>query len=156
MRMTQPIRGMLLALSTALILAATAAPANAAIAVTLTPTAGTIGTRVDVLASNCDQGAVGDVEYTDVAFELPQHDNTVQGNFTVTEQMEPGTYSVTVTCGGDTASSKFTVTSGTGASTGGGSTAAKAANAVLWTGAAAVLAAAAGLWLLRRRDVSPM
>jgi predicted MFS family arabinose efflux permease len=67
--------------------------------------------------------------------------------------MPPGTYTVAVTCGSDTASAKFTVTNGAGASTGGGSTASQAANAVLWSGAALVLAAGLGLWLLRRRDV---
>lgn len=155
MRMTQPIRGMLAALSlSAALVLTTAAPANAAVTVTLTPTAGMVGTRVDVLASNCDQDATGDVESTDVSFKLPKNDNNAQGNFTVTEQMKPGTYTVAVTCGSDTASAKFTVASGTGPSTGGGSTASQAATAVLWSGAALVVAAAAGLWLLRRRGVT--
>ncbi|HEX2144927.1 MAG TPA: hypothetical protein VHG10_10505 [Glycomyces sp.] len=155
MRMTQPIRGTLAALSlSAALVLTTAAPANAAITVTLTPTAGVAGTRVDVLASNCDTEANGEVENTDVGFKLPKNDNDAQGDFTVTERMKPGTYSVTVTCGADTVSTKFTVTSGAGASTGGGSTASNAAMAVLWSGAALVLAAATGLWLLRRRGVT--
>ncbi|MEV3935573.1 hypothetical protein AB0K52_06295 [Glycomyces sp. NPDC049804] len=152
MRMSQPIRGMLLALSAALVLALTAAPANAAVTVTLSPTAGAVGTRVDVLASDCDKDATGDVESTDTSFKLPKNNNNAQGSFTVTEKMKPGTYTVTVTCGSDTAATKFTVTSGTGAATGGGSTASQATTAVLWTGAAAVLIAAAGLWLLKRRS----
>lgn len=155
MRITRPIRGMLAALSlSAALVLATAAPANAVITVTLTPTAGTIGTRVDVLAANCDQDATGDVEGTDVSFKLPKNDDHALGDFTVTEKMEPATYTVAVTCGPDTASAKFTVTAGTGASTGGGSTASQAATAVLWSGAALVVAAAAGLWMLRRRDAA--
>ncbi|MDN3240910.1 hypothetical protein [Glycomyces tritici] len=153
MRMTQPIRGMLAALSLSVALVLTSAvPANAAITVTLSPTAGAVGTRVDVLAANCDMDATGDVENTDTSFKLPKNNNNAQGSFTVTEKMKPGTYTVTVTCGSDTASTKFTVTSGTGAATGGGSTASDAATAVLWTGAAAVLIAAAGLWVLKRRS----
>jgi hypothetical protein len=143
---------MLLTLSAALVLALTAAPANAAVTVTLSPTAGAVGTRVDVLASDCDMDATGDVENTDTSFKLPKNNNNAQGSFTVTEKMKPGTYTVTVTCGADTAATKFTVTSGTGAATGGGSTASQATTAVLWTGAAAVLVAAAGLWLLKRRS----
>jgi hypothetical protein len=153
MRMPQPVRGMFaaLTLSAALVLT-TAVPANAAITVTLSPTAGATGTRVDVLAANCNQDATGDVENTDTSFKLPKNNNNAQGSFTVTDKMKPGSYTVAVTCGSDTASTKFTVTSGTGAATGGGSTASHAATAVLWTGAAAVLAAVAGLWLLRRRS----
>jgi hypothetical protein len=105
-----------------------------------------------VLAADCNQDATGDVENTDTSFKLPKNNNNAQGSFTVTDKMKPGSYTVTVTCGSDTASTKFTVTSGTGAATGGGSTASHAATAVLWTGAAAVLAAVAGLWLLRRRS----
>lgn len=152
MRMPQPIRGMLVALSAALVLALTAAPANAAVTVTLSPTAGAVGTRVDVLASDCDMDATGDVENTDTSFKLPKNNNNAQGSFTVTEKMKPGTYTVTVTCGSHTAATKFTVISGTGAATGGGSAASRATTAVLWTGAAAVLVAAAGLWLLKRRS----
>ncbi|MEU6249239.1 hypothetical protein [Glycomyces sp. NPDC047010] len=153
MRITQSVRGMLaaVALSAAVVLSS-AAPANAAITVTLSPTAGAVGTRVDVLASNCDKDATGDVEGTDVSFKLPKNNNNAQGSFTVTNDLKPGTYTITVTCDGDTASSKFTVTSGTGASTGGGSTASDAATVVLWSGAALVLAAAAGMWLLKRRS----
>jgi hypothetical protein len=154
--MQQSVRGVLAALSlSAALVLTTAAPANAAITVTLTPTAGMVGTRVDVLASNCNEDATGDVESTDVGFKLPKGDNNAQGSFIVTEKMRPGTYTVAVTCGSDTASAKFTVTSGAGASTGGGSTASQAATAVLWSGAALVVAAAAGLWLLRRRSIVP-
>ncbi|SDE00392.1 cytochrome c-type biogenesis protein CcmH [Glycomyces harbinensis] len=151
--MRMPIRGMLaaIALSAAVVLS-TAAPANAAITVTLTPTAGAVGTRVDALAGNCNTDATGDLENTDVSFKLPKNNNNAQGNFTVTDGIKPGTYTVKVTCGSDTASANFTVTSGTGAATGGGSTASDAATAVLWTGAAVVLIAAAGLWLLKRRS----
>lgn len=153
MRMTQPIRGMLAALSlSAALVLTSAAPANAAVTVTLSPTAGTVGTRVDVLAANCDLDATGDVENTDTSFKLPKNNNNAQGSFTVTEKMRPGVYTVAVTCGSNTASTKFTVASGTAPATGGGSTASDAATAVLWTGAAAVLIAAAGLWLLRRRS----
>jgi hypothetical protein len=148
------IRGMLAAIALGAAIALTAAaPANAAIAVTLTPTAGDAGTRVDVLAADCETDATGDVEGTDVSFALPVSNNNAQGHFTVTDGMPAGTYAVTVTCGSDTASAKFAVTSGTGAATGGGSTASAAATAVLWTGAAVSLIAAAGLWLLRRRSV---
>lgn len=154
MRMTQPIRGMLAALSlSAALVLTTAAPANAAVTVTLTPTAGPVGTRVDVLASNCNTDATGDVESTDVSFKLPKNNDNAQGDFTVTEQMKPGAYTIAVTCGGDTASAKFTVTSGAAPATGGGSTASQAATAVLWSGAAMVVVAGFGLWLLRRRDV---
>lgn len=154
--MRTPIRRLLaaLALGTAAVLLA-ASPANAAITVTLSPTAGAAGTRVDVLASNCDTEATGNVEGTDVSFGLPTADNGAQGHFTVTEALDPGMYTVAVTCGADTASAKFTVTSGAGAATGGGSTASAAATAVMWTGAAAVLVAAAGLWLLQRRSRVP-
>lgn len=153
MRMTHRIRGMLAALSlSAALVLTTAAPANAVITVTLSPTAGAVGTRVETLAANCDMNATGDVENTDVRFKLPKNIDNAQGGFTVTEKMRPGTYTVAVTCGSDTASTRFTVTSGTGPATGGGSTASQAAIAVLWTGAAAVLIAAAGLWLLRRRS----
>jgi hypothetical protein len=147
---------MLAALSlSAVLVLTTAAPANAALTVTLTPTAGAVGTRVDVLASNCDQDATADVEKTDTAFKMAHHDNNASGDFFVSSQMQPGTYTVAVTCGSDTASAKFTVTSGAGASTGGGSTASQAATALLWSGAALVAAATAGLWLLRRRPVTP-
>jgi hypothetical protein len=139
-----------LSLSAALVLTS-AAPANAALTVTLTPTAGAVGTRVDVLASNCDQEATADVEQTDTAFKMAASDTNALGDFFVNDQMQPGMYTVAVTCGSDTASAKFTVTSGAGASTGGGSTASHAATALLWSGAALVVAAAAGLWLLRRR-----
>lgn len=153
MRMTQPVRGMLaaIALSAAIVLAA-AVPAHAAITVTLSPTAGTVGTRVDVLASNCNQNATAVVENTNVSIALPRNNNNAQGNFTVPEGMKAGTYTVLVTCGADSASAKFTVTSGSGAATGGGSTASNASAAILWSGAGIVLAAAAGLWLLRRRS----
>jgi hypothetical protein len=133
----------------------TAAPADAAIAVALSPTAGTAGTRVDVIASHCDQDATGGLENTAVTFALPKSDEGVRGHFTVTDDLGTGTYTVAVTCGSDTAAAKFTVTSGAGAATGGGSTAAAAATAVMWTGAAAVLIAVAGLWLLRRRSRIP-
>jgi hypothetical protein len=145
---------MLLLLGVALMLTVTAAPASAAGTLTLTPTTGAAGTRVDVLASDCNVDATGDVEGTDVRFELPEHDNRAQGHFIVTEQMRPGDYTVAVTCGFDTVSARFIVASGTGASTGGGSTASHAATALLWSGAALVLAAATGLWILRRRDVT--
>jgi len=152
MRMTQPIRGMLaaIALSAAVVLT-TAAPANAAITVTLSPTTGTAGTLVGVLASNCDQDATGDIENTKVSFKLPKNNNNATGTFTVSDEMKPGTYTVAITCGSDTASAKFTVTSGTGAATGGGSTASDSATVMLWTGTGIVLAAAAGMWLLKRR-----
>ncbi len=152
MRMTHTIRGMLLILSVALMLTATAAPANAVVTVTLTPTAAAAGTRVDVLASDCPEKATGEVEGTDVSFKLPKGDNNALGDFTVTEQMRPGDHTVTVTCGADKVSARFTVASGTGAATGGGATASHAATAVLWSGAALVLASVAGLWMIRRRD----
>jgi hypothetical protein len=152
MRMTRSIRVMLAALCLSAVLVLTgAAPANAALTVTLTPTAGAVGTRVDVLASNCDQDATADVEQTDTAFKMARQEKHALGDFFVNDQMRPGMYTVAVTCGSDTASAKFTVTSGAGASTGGGSTASQAATALLWSGAALVLAAALGLWLLRRR-----
>ncbi|MCD0445556.1 hypothetical protein LO763_18250 [Glycomyces sp. A-F 0318] len=149
------LRGMLAAVAAAAALLLAPAPANAAVTVTLSPTAGAAGTRVDVLASDCGADATGTVEGTEVGFELPAGDNGAQGQFTVTEALDPGTYTVAVTCGSDTASARFTVTSGAGAATGGGSTASAAVTAVMWTGAAAVLIAAAGLWLLRRRSRIP-
>ena len=156
MRMTRPMRGMLAALSLSAVLVLTgASPASAALTVTLSPTTATVGTRVDVLASNCDQDATADVERTDTAFKMAKSDTNALGDFFVNDQMRPGMYTVAVTCGSDTASAKFTVTSGAGASTGGGSTASQAATALLWSGAALVAAAAMGLWLLRRRGVTP-
>ncbi|RRR99144.1 hypothetical protein [Glycomyces terrestris] len=156
MRMTQPVRGMLaaIALSAALVLSG-AAPAQAAITVTLSPTTGTKGTLVGVLASNCDQDATGDIEGTNVSFKLPKNNNNATGTFTVTDEMKPGSYTVAVTCGSDTASAKFTVTSGAAPATGGGSTASDAASVALWSGAGLVLAAAAGMWLLKRRGGVP-
>ncbi|SDL39124.1 hypothetical protein SAMN05216298_3767 [Glycomyces sambucus] len=153
MRMTQPIRGMLaaIALSAAVVLSS-AAPASAAITVTLSPTTGTQGTLVGVLASNCNQDATGDVEGTNVSFKLPKNNNNATGTFTVTDAMKPGTYTIAITCGSDTASAKFTVTSGTAPATGGGSTASDAASIALWSGAGIVAAAAAGMWLLKRRS----
>lgn len=149
------IRGTLaaVALSAAVVLAAAPA-ANAAITVTLSPTAGLIGTPVDVLAANCAQDATGEVEGTSVAFDLVQDNNNATGTFTVTDEMEPGVHTVAVTCGGDTASAKFTVTSGAAPQTGGGATASDAATVALWSGAALVAAAAAGLWLLKRRGAA--
>ncbi|MEU6858400.1 hypothetical protein AB0B28_05935 [Glycomyces sp. NPDC046736] len=154
MRITKPVRGALaaIALSAAIVLTS-AVPANAAITVTLSPTAGAVGTRVDVLASNCNQNATAVIEDTNVSIALPRNNNNAQGNFTVPNGMKAGVYTVLVTCGADSASAKFTVTSGQGAHTGGGSTAASG-SAVLWTGAGIVLAAAAGMWLLRRRRVA--
>ncbi|WP_133884152.1 hypothetical protein [Glycomyces sp. NRRL B-16210] len=153
MRMPQPFRGMLAAIGlSAAIVLSTAVPANAAITVTLSPTAGAVGTRVDALASNCNQNATAVVEGTDVSIALPRNNNNAQGNFTVPQGMKTGTYTVLVTCGSDSASAKFTVTSGSGAATGGGSTASDASSAVLWSGAGIVLAAAAGMWLLKRRS----
>ncbi|MEU5871462.1 hypothetical protein AB0A73_07850 [Glycomyces sp. NPDC047369] len=153
MRMTKPVRGTLAALAlSAAILLSTAAPANAAIMVTLTQTTGVQGTAVGVLASNCNENATGDIEGVDVSFALVKNNNNATGTFTVTEAMKPKTYTVKVTCGGDTASANFTVTSGAAPATGGGGAASDAATVVLWSGAALVLAAAAGMWLLKRRS----
>jgi hypothetical protein len=150
--MTRSIRVVLAALSlSAVLVPVSAAPANAAVTVTLSPTTGAVGTRVDVLASNCDQDATADVEQTDTAFKMARNDTNALGDFLVNDQMRPGMYTVAVTCGSDTASAKFTVTSGAGAATGGGATASQAATALLWSGAALVFAATLGLWLLRRR-----
>ncbi|GAA1684920.1 hypothetical protein GCM10009830_35350 [Glycomyces endophyticus] len=152
MRMTQPVRGMLaaIALSAAVVLSS-AAPANAAITITLSQTTGTQGTLVGVMASNCDQDATGDVEGTNVSFKLPKNNNNATGTFTVSKEMKPASYTISVTCGSDTATAKFTVTSGAAPATGGGSTASGAATVALWSGAGVVLAAAAGMWLLKRR-----
>lgn len=148
------IRGVVAAIALGAAVALSAAPANAAVTVTLSPTAGLIGTPVDVLAANCAEDATGEVEGTAVGFDLLQRNNNAAGTFTVTDELEPGTYTVAVTCGGDTASAKFIVTSGAAPATGGGAAASDAATVVLWSGAALVLAAAAGMWLLKRRGAT--